>query len=399
MLSRELARTIVGRTMNILGKNINIMDTDGIILASGDSSRVGTFHEGAAKAAKLQQAVEIEQSDVFNMAGVRQGINLPISLNGETVGVVGITGEPSEVKNYGELVRITVELMLEQALFKEQIQMESQAKENLVQDLIAGRFGHKTELFSLRAFTLGFRLDLPRVAVVLDIYRFGSTAENYLSRSNGTDGELYLHRLRRTVTDIIRGVTGSMDITSFVGEDKFVVFKKIDPDKGERLYKKELFRLAEVLQERVWAEVGLKVIVGIGNYYEGLEGLRLSFQEGMSALKLGRLRDSAVYIYHISGLGLEIMLDALPVGVRKAYAAQTLQKLTGTDGYSRELLKTLEVLFANNLSAAAAARDLFLHRNTLRLRLKKIKDITGHDSANFHEAAALYTAFLCWKLD
>ncbi len=393
-----MAKTIVGRTMAVLGKNINIMGTDGIILASGDSSRVGTFHEGALKAVKMRQVIEIGKNEAVTMAGVRPGINLPISLNGEVVGVVGITGDPAEVWNYGELVRITVELMLEQALFKEQIQMEAQARENLVQDLISGRFGHNTELFSLRAYTLGFRLDLPRVALVLDIHRFGDTAKKYILKGGGTDGELYLRRLLTKVTGVVRSVTGPTDITSFVGENKIVVFKNINPQQDEKSRKRGLFRLAGTLQKRVWEEVNLKMIVGIGNYHENIEGLRLSFHEGLAAIKLGRLRNSSTHIYHIGDLMLEGLLDTLPPGVRRAYAAQTLQKLVDTGGYLPELLKTLEAFFANHLNAAAAAKDLFIHRNTLRLRMARIRDITGLDATDFHQAAVLYTALLCWKL-
>lgn len=47
MLSHEDYQKIVNRLMNILGKNINIMDTKGVIIASGDSTRIGSFHEGA----------------------------------------------------------------------------------------------------------------------------------------------------------------------------------------------------------------------------------------------------------------------------------------------------------------------------------------------------------------
>lgn len=69
MLSKDLAQTIVGRTMAILGKNINIMGTDGVILASGDSSRVGTFHEGALNAVKLRRVIEIGQYEAVTMIG------------------------------------------------------------------------------------------------------------------------------------------------------------------------------------------------------------------------------------------------------------------------------------------------------------------------------------------
>lgn len=48
------------------------------------------------------------------LQGVKPGVNLLITFGGKIVGVVVISGEPEEIRSGGELVRITVELMLEQ---------------------------------------------------------------------------------------------------------------------------------------------------------------------------------------------------------------------------------------------------------------------------------------------
>lgn len=47
MLTREIAQTIVLETSLRLNRNINIMDEKGIIIASGDPSRIDNIHEGA----------------------------------------------------------------------------------------------------------------------------------------------------------------------------------------------------------------------------------------------------------------------------------------------------------------------------------------------------------------
>ncbi|GCU83180.1 transcriptional regulator [Escherichia coli] len=45
---------------------------------------------------------------------MRQGINLPLRLEGEIVGVIGLTGEPEDLRKDGELVCMTAEMMREQ---------------------------------------------------------------------------------------------------------------------------------------------------------------------------------------------------------------------------------------------------------------------------------------------
>ena len=46
-LTARLAQDIVVRTMQIIDCNINVMDSAGRIIGSGDPERVGEMHEGA----------------------------------------------------------------------------------------------------------------------------------------------------------------------------------------------------------------------------------------------------------------------------------------------------------------------------------------------------------------
>ena len=48
-ITHKLAQNIVEKTMGILEKNINIMDEKGVIIGSGDKSRLNQYHEGAAR--------------------------------------------------------------------------------------------------------------------------------------------------------------------------------------------------------------------------------------------------------------------------------------------------------------------------------------------------------------
>ena len=47
MLSKKLAQSIVDKMMNVIPYNVNIMNHKGIIIGSGDVSRIGYIHEGA----------------------------------------------------------------------------------------------------------------------------------------------------------------------------------------------------------------------------------------------------------------------------------------------------------------------------------------------------------------
>ena len=64
--------------------------------ASTDPERMDTYHEGAARVIGEHLDELIIQSD-DEYEGTRKGINLPILLDGEIAGVVGITGEREDV--------------------------------------------------------------------------------------------------------------------------------------------------------------------------------------------------------------------------------------------------------------------------------------------------------------
>ncbi|BEP27870.1 PucR family transcriptional regulator [Helicovermis profundi] len=59
-----------------------------------------------------------------------------------------------------------------------------------------------------------------------------------------------------------------------------------------------------------------------------------------------------------------------------------------------ELLNSALIFFESNLNITEAANKLYIHRNTLVYRLKKILIITGYDIRKFHEAINFYLNYL-----
>lgn len=111
----SIAQGIVDATSSFVKtRTINIMDTNGIIIASSDKSRIGSLHSGAQEAIKTGRSVEIRPEDVLSYVGAKEGINTPIIHEGRIVGVVGIYGVPNEVRDTASLLSVCVGLYLEQ---------------------------------------------------------------------------------------------------------------------------------------------------------------------------------------------------------------------------------------------------------------------------------------------
>ncbi|GAB4116571.1 MAG: DNA-binding transcriptional regulator CdaR [Candidatus Caldatribacteriota bacterium] len=396
-ITQQLAQDIVNKTMKILGRNINIMDEKGVIIGSGDMSRLNQFHEGAAQVIKEGKKLEIYSKDINHLVGAKPGINLPIEYNNEIIGVVGITGEPNEVSPFGEVIKMTVEMMLQQEFLLKELQLEQQARENFIQDLISGRIGNNQELFITRGQIVGYDILLPRVALVIDIYKFERTAKQSLQTFKGMkEGEIYLQRLKNEVVTTIQEIfrDNPQEIVAYTGGDRFVVLKTIEQLDSEEILRKKLFRVGEQIKKIISQKMNFKVTIGIGEYHQGIKGLSRSFREAIQALDVGAKLERAGNIYHINDLGIgriltEIRKDAQQEIIKKIF--RTAKDAKGKK-VSETFLETLNAFFDNNLSISKTAQAIYIHRNTLLYRLKKIKELTGLDPKNFDDAVQLRIA-------
>jgi carbohydrate diacid regulator len=396
-ITQKLAQDIVDKTMSILGKNINIMDEKGVIIGSGDKSRLNQFHEGAAQVIKEGKKLEIYSKDINHLVGAKPGINLPIEHNSKIIGVVGITGEADEVSPFGEVIKMTVEMMLQQEFLLKEIQLEKQAQENFIYDLISGRIGNDPDLFLTRGQIVGYDILIPRVALVMDIYQFEKTAKQSLQTFKGQkEGEIHLQRLKNDVLKTIQRmfVDTPQEITSYTGGDRFVVLKTINPKDSDEILRRKLFRMGKRIKNTISQQMKFKVTIGIGEYHKDIRGISKSFKEATQALDVGTKLEGAGDIYHVDNLGVGKLLAEIKGESQQEFMKKTIYSTKNNKGkkINETLLETLKAFFDNNLSISKTAQTIYVHRNTLLYRLGRVKEITGLDPKKFDDAVQLRIA-------
>ncbi len=395
MLSQELAQSIVKKMSTILGNNINIMNSRGIIIASGDETRIGDYHEGAAKAVRDKNVVEIKPKDLGSYSGAKSGINLPVCFKSQIVGVVGITGNPEEIRAYGELTRHTIVLMLEESSLREQIHLEEKSKEALIHDLISGSWGIDFETVILRGKLVGYDLNLPRAVIVLEISNLDE---------NTPKCQVLLQRLKKDVLDCIKSAftDRSENIIGFVGSNRIAMLKALNSKKAhdQDYVENILISTAKKCRLAVYNGTKLEVEAGIGRYYNKLIDLKKSYDDSVAALTIGRHIPRIDGIYSINHLQYEYLVGSIPVSEGGNYYKTILNHIIKPEGKSLhiDLLQTLEALFKHDLNISNAARELFVHRNTMSYRISKIKEITGLNPTDFYEASQLYLALTLFYL-
>ncbi|MGM0500591.1 MAG: CdaR family transcriptional regulator [Bacillota bacterium] len=380
-LNRELAEKVVKKTMNVLGKNINIMNSKGIIIGSGNKKRLNSFHEIASEVIKTKEVIIINEEKVEEYKGVKPGINLPILFNKEIIGVVGITGKAKEVSKYGKLVKNMVELILQQEFLRHEIEIDNRAKENFYQQLLNKDIKDQ-DLLDDRLNFFNIKKALNRIVFVISFETFN--AKLITNTINNLNDLIFI---KKDDIFIIRG-------------DKLVLIKTFDYQIKE-IDNKKIIELAKKLVLKFKKMVGESKL-GIGTMVDDINDLHISYHDAMLALEVGnKLKNKENdNIFSINNLGYNYMLPF----IEKYHVNNFLESLFHKQNYEEYFNETnlgeiIEALVKNNLNISQTADDLYIHRNTLLYQLNKIKDQTGYNLKNLSELFTLLLAYHLYLFD
>lgn len=123
---------------------------------------------------------------------------------------------------------------------------------------------------------------------------------------------------------------------------------------------------------------GGTVTVVVGHRRDRVEQLLPAVRTARGALDLGRVRtrDRTVTLPELGIYGLLLQLDD-PHELHR-FAEHTLTPLNEHDDRrNSELVRTARAYLDNEMSVARTASELFVHPNTIGLRLKRIEELTG----------------------
>ena len=373
-LDAKLAQDIVNRTMQIIDSNINVMDAKGTIIGSGDVNRIGEFHEGALLALSQGRVVEINEAVANSLHGVKPGVNLPLRVEGEVVGVIGLTGDPSLLRQHGQLVGMAAEMMLEQARLLNMLAQDSRMREALVLNLI--RSDELPTSMVEWAQRLGIDMAQPRVVTMIEL------DSNLL----GVDTSMAeLQQLQSLLTMPDRD-----NLIAIVSLTEMVVLQPALNSNG-RWDAEEHRKRVDNLLLRISESSRLNVRFSLGNHFSGPGCVARSYSTAKAAMTVGKQRMPDQRSYYYQDLMLPVLLDSLRGGWQINELSRPLVKLKAMDNNGL-LRRTLLAWFNHNMHPGATVKSLYIHRNTLDYRLNRISEITGLNLRKFDDHMQLYIA-------
>lgn len=355
-----LGAKIVEELTSLIDKNVLVTDKNGFVIASTDPARVNTFHEGAALAMKNQQPLHMTKEMCENLAGVRPGIVMPIIISDLPIGVLGVTGKPSEVEKYAKLVKKVAELFITDLISRQEKERGIREIEFFFFDLVTSDSSFET--IEGRAKMLNINTSMyQRIAMMQTNRQYEiEDVENLLR---------------------IQTIHPEMKIIRWGLERLIFLLPNIS--------KQELKIGLQKLAQKVAGPNTGKLPVGVGKAGD-FQYLKESFQQAEMAHAVSARQGEIVFE---EDLKLELLYYSIPKEVQEEFIRRTIAPLLD----ETELLHNLEVFLQKRSSVQAVADELHIHKNTLIYRLNKIENILSISLSDNNDLATVYTAFRLYR--
>ncbi|MCG7339147.1 helix-turn-helix domain-containing protein [Staphylococcus sp. ACRSN] len=357
ILTEEIASLIVDETVKRTRSNINIMNYNGVIIASYNKKRIGNIHYGAKRAIELERTITLTETDCKYLAGTQPGINLPIIFHDELVGVIGLTGNPQQLMQIADVVKMSTELLLSQSYFTYELEGNIRSQELLIEELLKGEpsktfIRYLTQQLNVELLTL-------RKCIIVDI-------EKQIFSKNS----------------IVRMLSNKMNRQSFViaftNYNRIVILVTDDDktklnDKITRIY-------------QVFMQLNLAIEMASSLVFTSLNDFKKAYEECELVFLLNEHEQSVVSFEDVEA---QTLLYQINSEIRTRYKKRILANI------DNQTIKTLQSFFEHNLNITQTAKALYIHRNTLLYRLTKCQQVTGLDPRIYNDAVKLQLAMWC----
>lgn len=166
-LTQLNAQEIVRHIAKIIPNSINIMNTEGVIIAGSVESQVGVIRSSAIRTVEAEEAYIVYRDNEED----KKGITFPIHLNSIIEGVIEINGELDDVMHVGQLVVTLAELMMENNAFHEIVASKASRLNDFFYDWTHRKQKDYDERFRDQASYFDVDLNIKRVAMIVQLKR------------------------------------------------------------------------------------------------------------------------------------------------------------------------------------------------------------------------------------
>lgn len=182
----------------------------------------------------------------------------------------------------------------------------------------------------------------------------------------------------------------SYDVQLFMKNHISVIFESRS---SEAIHKNLVFIEKEALNQLQYYLPDISVKIGFGTIEKNLQGIKHTYFNSLKAVRTGNLFHPDERVYYYEDMEMYCILNNIVTDNTNEFSQKILNKIT-----SKEARNTLNVYYECNANIEKTAKQLFMHKNTIKYRLQKVQEMTGLDIKNHNDNFKLYLAVLIDKI-
>lgn len=374
-ISQSAAQAIVSEIGNEIHERINLMDATGCIIASTDMTRIGTIHEGAKRIVdeQLEQLYITPQTESKT---AKVGLNLPLVVQNEIVGVIGITGKREQVEPFGNIVRHVTEIMIEDSIVKDERRLDRRVRYRFLESWIKDNAMALNPQFIERGRKLNIDIQKPRRVIMFRL-------DNFLQLSGQIEGQKIMEDIETLIRHEVYKIPDALYLREPTRQICFI----------PTISDYEIKKFAQKIAKAVWQRFEEKVIAGVDGHTSGDIMVHELCTEAGKALESCISEDRWLVFYN--DLNIEIFMNEVSDKSKLQYINKIFENIEReeVDYY----MQIIEAYFEHDGSINKTADKLYIHKNTLQYKIKKLEEITGLDIRKPSNASLLYVTMVFYK--
>ena len=351
-LSKQDAADIVEQLSKLINMKINIVNRKSIIIANSDESRVGDYHE-ATKYIIENHLSELIVNNDTKYLGTQAGTNLPLIINDDIIGVVGITGDVKTARAYGQIIKKMCEILIQGKARDILVEKRKREKELFEIEWICNKDTHISDSFIAEGNSYNLKIQIKRRVMIF-------------APSNKEDENIIINSI--LINDVNNVAFNYRNTIIAAVTDR-------DNDK--------IIQLIEKIKSKTSSY--LKVGIDEQDPETSINNKYLKAYKAFTSIT----NDSPdTYVFY-EDLFLELLEDEISLQKKKEFILKVFHNYKNPDDI-KNTLSIINTLYEQDGSIKAAANILGMHPNTLQYQLKKISSKTNLDP-RLLKNVAIYT--------
>lgn len=364
-IDEKIAKRLLKKIMDNINYevNINIMNEYGEIIASGDEKRIGKIHLGALDVIKNATSMEYFDYIDNDIESSKPGVNIPLFINNEIIGVVGVTGNPKEIKLIANMVKMITEILIEREIDIDKQILKQTTLNNYIYKIISKECNNYISSINIWAENNNYSFNIDRNVCLVKI-------EN--------NGKYDMYKISEYIINKLQNIKYfyKQDIITYIGNKQFIIIKSFDSKEKIQDKKKIINCFFKSLRKEVKIDIDFSAMCGC--IVNNLEDIHNSFEQ--ANFLFNYITHTNNNIYFIEDYILEYII------LNEGYfsSSKILKNTLNIINKNLAFKETIITMSNCDMNINKTCEKLSMHRNTILYRMKKMKEILGLDPINNH---------------